>query len=779
VGKGGNIQITTGLLSVSNGAALSTNTDGQGNAGNITINAHDTVTFEGFGGESALPSWAISSVGTDAVGNGGDIRVTARALLLKNGGQFDASSFGQGSGGNIIINASDTVSFDGVGKRLGSGAYSLMQGSMGKGRDIQVTTGSLSVTNGAQLSTNGQGNVGNITIDARDAVKFDGIGNGQASGAFSALLPGKPGKGGDIQVKAGSLSVINGALINASSLGQGNGGNVTIDARDTVTFEGSSNGNSSGIFSLVFPDAVGQGGNLRVTARILSMNNNAGFLSSTLGQGNAGNIFVRVSENISIANSSGIDAGVLSEGMGKGGTVDINTRNLTLTNGSGIGVGVYRAQQVGERLLPASRGKGGNIRINASDSVTLSGYDSKGFSSAIATLTERGALGDAGDITVTTGKFRAMDGAGISAATFNEGKGGDITINANIFELIDGGQVLTNTRSSGNAGNIYLNVKDRITITGSDPNFNQRIAQVEERLRTSGSTDQLTDVVTNQGAASGLFASTTPSSTDNGGNIIIDPRQMTVKDGGSISVNSEGTGNTGNISIQAGTLTLDNATITARAASRTGGNINLNLGNLLLLRNGSEISTTAGIAGAGGDGGNITIDTPFIIAIPGENSDITANAFTGRGGNVNITTQGIFGIEFRPQQTSQSDITASSSFGISGVVDINSLDTDSVQNNLAEFSQNPIDTNNLIANSCVTRSNNQQSTFYIIGSSGFPTRPSSLQISPYPIATAPSVSTASQSSKLRQQRKISELIVEAQGVYQLENGQLVLSRECP
>lgn len=64
--------------------------------------------------------------------------------------------------------------------------------------------------------------------------------------------------------------------------------------------------------------------------------------------------------------------------------------------------------------------------------------------------------------------------------------------------------------------------------------------------------------------------------------------------------------------------------------------------------------------------GNITINAPFIIAFPNEDSDITANAFEGNGGNIDITTNAIFGIEFRDEPTLLSDFTVSSELGIDG-----------------------------------------------------------------------------------------------------------------
>ena len=58
------------------------------------------------------------------------------------------------------------------------------------------------------------------------------------------------------------------------------------------------------------------------------------------------------------------------------------------------------------------------------------------------------------------------------------------------------------------------------------------------------------------------------------------------------------------------------------------------------------------------DGGNIDINTQFLIAAPNTNSDIIANAASGRGGAINITASGIFGLTVRDQLTFDNDITA-------------------------------------------------------------------------------------------------------------------------
>ncbi|MBE9068331.1 S-layer family protein, partial [Leptolyngbya cf. ectocarpi LEGE 11479] len=79
---------------------------------------------------------------------------------------------------------------------------------------------------------------------------------------------------------------------------------------------------------------------------------------------------------------------------------------------------------------------------------------------------------------------------------------------------------------------------------------------------------------------------------------------------------------------------------------------------------------------AGGNGGNITVGDGFIIAIPGSNSDITANAFEGNGGRIAIATQGLLGIDFRENLTPLNDITASSQFGLDGNVVIEQFNPD-------------------------------------------------------------------------------------------------------
>ncbi|AVH67267.1 beta strand repeat-containing protein [Nostoc sp. 'Peltigera membranacea cyanobiont' N6] len=747
VGKTGNIQVTTGSLSVTNGAEISSFTGGVGNAGNITINARDNVTFSGFGGRMKSGS-TVSNFGiNNAIGNGGDIRITASNLLLKDGGQLNASSGAQGTGGNIFLDVGNTITFDGIGgNNLSSGATT--EAYNGNAGNIQIETGSLLFTNGGRISSShseGKGNGGNITINARDRVTFDGVVKGGTfgldkigiSGLFSYLLSGE-GKGGDIEITTGSLSVTNGAAIagdtngqgnggnitinardrvsltnnatiSANTLGQGNGGNITINAGDTVTFDGGKNGLITSVGTNAFDNSTGNAGNIHINARELFLKNGGALAAFSSGQGNGGNIFIDtrnavIIDGISSNKTTGVFTSLLAGGVGKGGDIQITTNFLTLSNG-----GLIAASSFG-------KGNAGDIIVNAGDAIGIDGVGSNGQLSGVFTTLEGEAEAKGGNINLTTGSLFLTNGGIVNAGTYSRGDGGNISIDA----------------------------RDRIFIDG----------------------------VSTTGYASGLFSTVNQDAVGNAGNINLTTDSLFLNRGG-ISSSSFGQGKAGDININSVSTTLDNkASIAAITNSGDGGNINLTASDRLLLRNSSQISTTAGTAQLGGNGGNIDINSKFIIAIPEENSDITANAFTGTGGNVKINSQGIFGIESRTKPTERSDITASSERGVAGAVNINAPDTSSIKNSFTELPP-VIDTNALIANSCISRSTKrQENSFTITGSGALTSNRPGVLVSNYTTGEVRGVETTSRPWKK------GDAIIEPQGLYRLNNGQMLLSREC-
>ena len=188
-----------------------------------------------------------------------------------------------------------------------------------------------------------------------------------------------------------------------------------------------------------------------------------------------------------------------------------------------------------------------------------------------------------------------------------------------------------------------------------------------------------------------------------------------------ISVSSSLSGeNAGNLTLAANRLLVDQGgLISAKSNGGDQGNINLTLNDVLLLRRGGSITTNATETSTGG---NIDINVPFIVAIANENSDIVANAVQGDGGNIQITATGLFGTQFRPDVTPLSDITASSQFGVDGIVQIETPEIDPNQG-LIELPSSLTDLSNQIVTGCLVAADN---SFVITGQGGLPETPSTL-----------------------------------------------------
>ena len=210
----------------------------------------------------------------------------------------------------------------------------------------------------------------------------------------------------------------------------------------------------------------------------------------------------------------------------------------------------------------------------------------------------------------------------------------------------------------------------------------------------------------------------------------------------------------------------------------TGGNITLQIADDISLQNNSTISAQA-LQDA--NGGNITIDAEFIIASLNQNNDIIANAEQGAGGSINITAEGVFGIQERPLNPFTNDINASSDFGISGTVSINTPDTGALQ----EAIETPeiVETETLGANACSGGGTKGASSFEIVGQGGVPPEPTEpFTADAIVIEGKSSPIGRGQSERLQSEETEEEVktfrladVVPARGMIIKENGDVILT----
>jgi filamentous hemagglutinin family protein len=591
--------------------------------------------------------------------------------------------------GNITLNSQKNITVD-------AGVIANQVNGAGNAGNINIATQSLFLDNGAEVVTNnlGEGSAGDINIEASDIISISGVGASGSATVIGASLLGANGNGGKIDINTKNLSLTKGATIVAHTFGKGNAGSININASNNINITGlGTNGFSSGVGSQVFQEAVGNGGQIVFNAPTVTLSDGANVVAHTSGQGNAGSVQINAQQVFldgfaSNGESSGIGSAVFESGKGNAGQIVINTNSLSVTDSASLFAATF------------GFGSAGNITINATGDVIFNGVGANGRSSNAFSTVEEKSSGDGGEINITANTLTVNNGAVIGTNTRGQGDGGKINIKVNRLQAQGGGEIISTSRSSGDAGSIFVNATESINLSGSDPNFLERLARVGR------------PIVRNEGAGSGFYANIDEKSTGEGGSIDILTKRLSLTDGAIINANAFGQGSTGQIQIRASDVFLNNGNITSSSLFGRGGDINLQIAETSILRNQSTISTRAGTrVSGGGDGGNIFISTGAALALL-ENSNINANAFQGRGGNIEISTDLLL-------LSSNSQITASSERGINGSIQINTPDVNP-SSGLIELPDNFSDRSNLIAQACPAFQGNY---FTITGRSGLPINP--------------------------------------------------------
>jgi large exoprotein involved in heme utilization and adhesion len=439
-------------------------------------------------------------------------------------------------------------------------------------------------------------------------------------------------------------------------------------------------------------------------------------------------------------------------------------------------------------------GNGGSLLVTATDSVKLIGTTTNGeLPSGLFTESEKTASGDAGDLKIDTRRLLVEGGAQVSASTSGEGNGGRLLVSATdsvevIGESADGRfrsslQILS--EGSGDARELRIDTR-RLLVKGG--------AEISASTFGSGKAGSLllraSDSVEVIGrSADGWFPSglsALSSGSTDAGELRIDTHRLLVRDGAVISSSSTGKGTAGDIYITArDTLQANNGKITTYSDQSSGGRINITASKIRLFGD-SDITTN--VNSRAGGGGNIYLKAGSILAF--NDSDILAFARDGRGGDITLDTRAFFGQNYRPAPrntdprtldgNNRVDVNADAAAAANSGT-ITQPDTSFIQNSLTELPENQIDTDSLLANSCIVRRNQPtRGSFTITGIGGLQQRPGDAQMSTFPtvdIETLPSDSTPSNTNPNRPWQK-GDPIVEPQGVYRLPSGKLVLSREC-
>ncbi len=500
-------------------------------------------------------------------GNGSGISIEARQFNVQQGAFLSASTFGTGNAGGVRLSA-DSIDLQGT--NPGQTLFQLFSGT------LETTN----LTGGIYAVSLGTGAAGKISIVT------DRLQMGTAANLLTATL--QAGAGGDLSIQAtGRVQLTEGVLVATATQGDGNAGNLTLNAGTLQVLDNSIISTSPGN-----PNSRGQGGNITAIADRIELVGAqpgtlipGGLFTTTLGAGDAGHVtivanFLRVADGAQISTAS------------------------------------------------AGAGAVGNLNVRASE-IELSGVSSDGrflsglfASSGLLTVKNLPGSLAGGNLTVETDRLIVRNGAQISAATGNVGAAGNVNIRASTlvsvvgravevpreveevsFGLIGDGIVASaieaNTRGSGNAGNLDISTHTLLVSDGAE-------------IGVRG---------TSTGAA---------------GNLAVEANTIRLENRGSITAATV-SGSQGNIQLTAETIQLwGNSRIATDSRSTSGGNIRIAADTLVALGN-SDITANA----ITDRGGNISIQTRGLFGIQASdrltaNSDITATSQIGLNGRVEL-----------------------------------------------------------------------------------------------------------------------------------------------
>ena len=394
-GFGGNVDITTDQIGITQGGVISSDSLADGDGGDIAIDA----------GSLQISNASINAVARGA-GFGGLIRLRGDQIAITNDAMVNVSAItGTGDAGEIIISGGDisltsssaialsTFTEGDAGVLTVQGDSLLIENAriqgethgLGQGSDILLIADEIDIENsllnsaarGREGMSDPSGDAGDLRIETGDL---------DMSGGVILLVTQTDGAGGILDVDATNLLLRNEAIITASTFGDGDAGIVTINTTTANITEG----------SVIESDTTGEGigGDVLLAAENLNILTNSRISSSATGIADAGDLSLIVADTLEIVEGS---VQTTSERSGGGNIVIETEKVIRIDNNS-----VISATASGVRL----DSDGGNVSI-----------DPELFTLRQSQIVAQANAGTGGNITLVAENFIADTESLISASS--------------------------------------------------------------------------------------------------------------------------------------------------------------------------------------------------------------------------------------------------------------------------------------------------------------------------------------------------------------------------
>jgi len=431
---GGQIDIRGGKL-IMRDSLLQANTLGPKNGQGITLDLQEaidikaegviSISFDTFGeGDAGIltittPQLEITKAGilTKSVGKGqaGDIEIKTNQMTLKEGGNIVSAATNEGRAGDITLKVTDTINLIGF--------YPGMLDTIFYGQFVNLPTG-------IRTFTIGSGRSGRIIIETSQLTL--------EVGQISASSVGQ-GNAGNIVITADNIRLINGGTINSNSTKKGNGGKIVLDIAESLTIAGTRNqvyihvdlerqfeNTPSTISSYSEFGSTGEAGQIVITVPTLIMEN-SGLITTSTGGTRDGGELILTANSLNITSGARIES---SSGFSSSGNVH------------------------------TSSGQGGILHLNAASHITISGDNSGVFSSTQG-------VGAGGNIHLETNRLTITNNGILTASSQGQGNAGNITMQVDIINLTEQGGIRAEAKKAA-GGNIVINTPNLLYLREGD-----------------------------------------------------------------------------------------------------------------------------------------------------------------------------------------------------------------------------------------------------------------------------------------------------------------------
>lgn len=651
--------VRNGLLSVTDSCcALS---------GSIKISAGD-VLLNGAGATPYNTGIFGSTMNSSSSAANFDI-AASNSIIVRDGATITARSRSAGAGGNINIRSPQVV--------IENADIDVTALSSGPAGEVNIVAERAALIDGGRIFAGSQdtGSAGRVSVMATESIEIGGRNTDKLRSAIAVQTTEKVAPG-HIVLAAPHVRLYNDGMISGYAEWTSPTAQVNITARDLL-LENGGNIYSFGLYTPGGGVTIDASNSLTIRGKSEGRLDTSGATDtvSTGIIGHATYVLIR-SPQITISQSGAIRAENWYQNSP--GLISLYTERLLLQSGGHI--------DTSARGHSGTPGRGGTINIHASEFVRVEGtnYDQGGSGlkrdSSIASGSRSG--NDAGNIDIETPWLQVADDGLIITNTgrFGDRSGaGRINIRVDRLDLVDGGR-LTSLEQSHWASGGYINVmaNESISLNGG------KIMAKGENEAKAGQLILTAPIIS---LRNGLIT-TSNSEYAASGDIEITTNHLNLSEASHIESSSNSIHAAGNIALHVSGVALiaDSTVTTTSYSGGGGGNIRVDgggpttPGSALILRD-SLITTS--VLGRSGDGGDIAIKA-HAMAI--DSGFIQANtvARDASGGNINIDVASLLPsgnilfvggqtpYEFQSGLANFNVIQAAAPTGISGAINISS-----------------------------------------------------------------------------------------------------------